>query len=171
MCFGLTILIYLASGSVIRAFMMATFGVIIGCVGQDPTSGTPRFVFGVTDLLDGIGLAPLVMGLFGISEVLLNIEQNLSKKDFLETKIQHLLPNLQDWKDSVKPIVRGTIIGFFLGILPGGGLSFRPLLLMQLRRSVQKTQKSSEKEQSKGWQGLKLRIMLQRVAHLFLFLL
>ena len=63
MCLGLTILIYLASGSVVRAIMMAAFGVILGCIGQDPDTGLSRFVFGVPDLLDGIGLAPLVMGL------------------------------------------------------------------------------------------------------------
>jgi putative tricarboxylic transport membrane protein len=121
MCLGLTILVYLASGSIIRAFMMAAFGIIIGCIGQDPGTGSPRFVFGVTDLLDGIGLAPLVMGLFGISEVFLNIEQALAKREIFDTKIKNLMPNLQDWKDSIKPIFRGTILGFFLGILPGGG--------------------------------------------------
>ena len=69
MCVGLTVLIYLASGSVIRAMMMAAFGIILGCIGLDPETGSSRFVFGIPDLLDGIGLAPFVMGLFGISEV------------------------------------------------------------------------------------------------------
>jgi putative tricarboxylic transport membrane protein len=121
MCLGLTILIYLASGSAIRAIMMATLGVIIGCVGQDPETGSMRFVFGVPDLLDGIGLAPFVMGLFGISEVFLNIEKRLERRSILETKIRGLLPNWQDWKDSIKSILRGSLLGFFLGILPGGG--------------------------------------------------
>ena len=121
MCLGLTILIYLASGSVIRALMMATFGIIIGCVGQDPETGSSRFVFGIPDLLDGIGLAPFVMGLFGISEVLLNIEQSLQERSVFTTKIKGLLPNWQDWKDSIMPITRGSVLGFFLGILPGGG--------------------------------------------------
>ncbi len=121
MCLGLTILIYLASGSVIRALMMAAFGIIIGCVGQDPETGSSRFVFGIPDLLDGIGLAPFVMGLFGISEVLLNIEQRLEERSVFTTKIKGLLPNWQDWKDSIMPITRGSVLGFFLGILPGGG--------------------------------------------------
>jgi len=121
MCLGLTILIYLASGSVIRALMMAAFGIVIGCVGQDPETGSSRFVFGISDLLDGIGLAPFVMGLFGISEVLLNIEQSLQERSVLTTKIKGLFPNWQDWKDSIMPITRGSVLGFFLGILPGGG--------------------------------------------------
>jgi len=121
MCLGLTILIYLASGSIIRALMMAAFGVIIGCIGQDPETGSSRFVFGIPDLLDGVGLAPFVMGLFGISEVFLNIEQSLKERSILTTKIKGLLPNWEDWKDSIMPILRGGVLGFFLGILPGGG--------------------------------------------------
>src|SRR5208337_1711544 len=92
MCLGLTILIYLASGSIVRALMMAFFGFILGCVGMDPESGSPRFVFGITEMLDGVGLAPLVMGLFGISEVFLNIEEAAGERGILTTKIKNLLP-------------------------------------------------------------------------------
>lgn len=119
-CLGMTLLIYLASGSIIRAIMMAAFGVILGCIGQDSEIGYPRFVFGIHELLDGIGLIPFGMGLFGISEVLLNIEQELKKRSIFSTKIKGLLPNRQDWKDSIMPIIRGSLIGFFIGILPGG---------------------------------------------------
>ncbi len=121
MCVGLTILIYLGSGSIIRAMMMAAIGVIFGCIGLDSETGSPRFVYGIPDLMDGIGLAPFVMGLFGISEVFINIEQRKNERDILETKIRGLLPSWQDWKDSMMPITRGGILGFFLGILPGGG--------------------------------------------------
>ena len=120
MCLGLTILIYLASGSVIRAIMMAAFGVILGCIGQDPDTGFARFIFGVPDLLDGIGLAPLVMGLFGVSEVFLNIEQTIGGRNIFKEGLNRLLPNLQEWKDSAKPLLRGSVLGFFLGVLPGG---------------------------------------------------
>jgi putative tricarboxylic transport membrane protein len=121
MCLGLTILIYLASGSVIRALMMAVFGVIIGCIGQDAETGSPRFVFGIYSLMDGIGLAPFCMGLFGISEVFLNIEQVLKGRAIFKTKLNKLFPNLQDWKNTIMPIARGSVLGFLLGILPGGG--------------------------------------------------
>jgi putative tricarboxylic transport membrane protein len=121
MCLGLTLLIYLASASSIRAIMMAAVGVILGCIGQDPETGSSRFVFGIYDLLDGIGLAPFIMGLFGISEVLLNIEKSLERRSIFQAEIKGLLPNWQDWKDSIKPIIRGSVLGFFLGVLPGGG--------------------------------------------------
>jgi len=121
MCMGLTLLIYLVSGSVLRAIMMAAAGIILGCIGQDPTTGTPRFTSGLAYLLDGIGLAPFVMGLFGISEVFVNIEKNLQKGHVAKAKIRELFPNCQDWKMSLAPIFRGSVLGFFLGILPGGG--------------------------------------------------
>jgi putative tricarboxylic transport membrane protein len=121
MCLGLTLLIYLTSGSLTRAMMMAALGVIIGCIGQDQETGASRFVFGIPDLLDGVGLAPFVMGLFGISEVLLNIETSLENRSVFNAKITGLLPTRQDWADSIMPILRGSLIGFFLGILPGGG--------------------------------------------------
>ncbi len=120
MVLGLTILIYLASGSIPKALMMAVVGVILGSVGIDATSGAARFTFGINELNDGIGLVPVVMGLFGISEVLLNVEQSL-KRNIFQAKIKGLLPNRQDWKDSSGPIARGSVLGFFLGILPGGG--------------------------------------------------
>jgi len=121
LCTGLTVVIYLTSGSIIRALMMAALGIILGCIGQDPESGSFRFVFGFHHLLSGIDLVPFIMGLFGISEVFLNIEKRLQKRTIYEGDIKDLLPNLQDWKGSIKPILRGSILGFLVGILPGGG--------------------------------------------------
>ena len=138
MCLGLTMLIYLATGSVIRAIMMAAFGIMLGCIGQDPETGSSRFVFGVPDLLDGIGLAPFVMGLFGVSEVLLNIERKLESSTILEGKIKGLLPNWQDWKESLMPILRGSVLGFFLGILPGGGAIISSFASYALEKRVSK---------------------------------
>ena len=120
MCLGLSILIYLTQGSILRGFAMAGLGIFLSLIGQDLNSGMPRFTFGLQGLVDGVGLVPLVMGLFGISEVLLNLESS-EERIILKTGISHLFPNLEDWKKSAKPIVRGTLIGFFLGILPGGG--------------------------------------------------
>lgn len=119
-CVSMTLLTYLARGSMVQAVVMILFGLILSTVGLDLVSGMPRFVFGAPSLLDGIGFVPLTMGLFGISEVLSNIEKP-SEKIILDTKIKNLLPNLQDWKRSIGPIYRGSLIGFFLGILPGGG--------------------------------------------------
>lgn len=138
MCLGLTLLIYLASGSVIRALMMAALGLILGCIGQDPETGSMRYVFGIPELMDGVGLAPFVMGLFGISEVFLNIEKSLENRDIFESKIKGLLPNWTDWKDSIKPILRGTFLGFFLGILPGGGAVISSFASYAVEKKVSK---------------------------------
>jgi putative tricarboxylic transport membrane protein len=121
MVLGLTVLTFLAGGSMLKSLMMACFGVVIGNVGLDLITARPRFTFGLDILLDGVGLVPVVMGLFGISEVLLNVEEKLSQREIFKTKFKGLLPNLQDWKESIWPILRGSGLGFFLGILPGGG--------------------------------------------------
>jgi putative tricarboxylic transport membrane protein len=120
MCMGLVVLSFLTSTSMIRALMMACFGVLLGTVGIDTVSGSARFTFGVTELLDGIGLVPLVMGLFGISEILVNLEQG-TEREIFKTKVKGLLPTLADWMQAKWALLRGTVIGFWLGILPGGG--------------------------------------------------
>jgi putative tricarboxylic transport membrane protein len=120
MILGLVILTFLTSASMIRALMMAAFGLILGTVGIDNLSGVSRFSFNIPELLDGFGIIPIVMGLFGISEVMLNIEMKV-KKDVFTGKIKGLLPTLEDWRRSIWAILRGTVIGFVLGILPGGG--------------------------------------------------
>jgi putative tricarboxylic transport membrane protein len=98
--------------------MMAVFGLLLGTVGMDAISGTQRLTFGVLELADGIGLIPAIMGLFGVAEVISNVEEEI-KREIITAKVKNLLPNLQDWKDSFWPIIRGSILGFFIGILPG----------------------------------------------------
>jgi len=121
MFLGLTILTYLASGSMLKALMMASGGIFLGTIGTDIISGLERFTYRSYTLMDGLGLVPVIMGLFGISEVLLNIDEQAAQRDIYETKISHLLPNREDWRISFFPILRGSLIGFLLGILPGGG--------------------------------------------------
>jgi putative tricarboxylic transport membrane protein len=120
MIVGIMVLTFLSSGSMIKALMMAAVGLILGGIGMDPISGKYRFTFNLQVLLDGVGLVPTVMGLFGIAEVLENLEAEI-KREILTTKIKNLLPNLKDWAESIWAIIRGTFLGFFLGIIPGGG--------------------------------------------------
>ena len=138
MVLGMTMLIYLASGSIPKALMMAVLGVVLGIIGIDPTSGVQRFTFGILELNDGIGLVPLVMGLFGVSEVLLNVEQSL-KREIFQTKIRGLFPNLDDWRKSAGPIARGSVLGFFLGILPGGGALISSFVAYAMEKKISKT--------------------------------
>jgi putative tricarboxylic transport membrane protein len=120
MLFGLTSVIIFVSGSILKGLSMAATGIILGCIGMDIISGRPRFTFGIHELMDGVGLIPVLMGLFGIAEVLISVEEMGDVRIF-ETRIKNVFPNRKDWGESKWPIVRGTLIGFFLGILPGGG--------------------------------------------------
>jgi putative tricarboxylic transport membrane protein len=103
-----------------KALIMATLGLLAGSVGMDPISGEERFTYGSLTLRDGLGLVPVAMGLFGIAEVMENLVA-IGEQTIYDTKIKGLLPNLKDWKDSFWPIVRGSGLGFFIGILPGPG--------------------------------------------------
>jgi len=133
---GLTLVSYLSRGSVAKAFLMAILGLLLGTIGVDPISGEERFTYGSLTLGDGLGLVPVAMGLFGIAEVLENLGKTLREKVY-ETEIKGLLPNLKDWKESSWPIVRGSIVGFFIGILPGpsGAMSSFASYAMEKRLS------------------------------------
>ena len=117
---GLTLVAYLTQGSLIKALIMTLLGLLAGAVGMDPISGEERFTYGNLTLRDGFGLVPVAMGLFGITEILENLAI-INTRSVYETKIKGLLPNRRDWKDSAWPITRGSVLGFFLGILPGPG--------------------------------------------------
>jgi putative tricarboxylic transport membrane protein len=117
---GLVVLSFMTQGSVLKGLMMSTVGLILGVVGTDPITGIGRYTFNILELSDGIGFIPIVMGLFGVSEVLLSIEEKEDREIF-KTSIRNLLPSRKDWRESYGPIARGSFLGFFLGILPGGG--------------------------------------------------
>jgi putative tricarboxylic transport membrane protein len=121
MFLGLTVLTYLASGSMVKALMMACVGIFLGTIGTDIISGLERFTYRSYTLMDGLGLVPVIMGLFGISEVLINIDEEAVRREVYQTELSRLLPTREDWRRSIFPILRGGLIGFFLGILPGGG--------------------------------------------------
>ena len=138
MCLGLVLLSYLASNSVKKALAMGAFGLFLGTIGRDTFTGIPRFCLGITELQDGLGLIPVIMGLFGVSEVLINVEQVLKRSLLTTDKIKNILPNLRDWIDSAWPIVRGTVIGFFLGILPGGSAVISSFLSYAVEKRMSK---------------------------------
>jgi putative tricarboxylic transport membrane protein len=137
MSMGMVVLSFLTGASMVRSLMMACFGLIVGTVGMDAVSGSTRFTFGVTDLMDGVGLVPLVMGLFGISEILLNLEQKIDR-DIFKTTVKGLLPTVEDWIQSKWAILRGTVIGFILGILPGGGAVLASFVAYAVEKRVSK---------------------------------
>ncbi len=134
---GLILVSYLGSGSKIKAFMMGTFGLLIGTIGTDPIEGMDRFSLGIYYLMDGVGLIPVIMGLFGISEILINLEEE-EFRSILKEKIKNLLPTLGDWTHSAWPILRGTVLGFFIGIIPGGNTVIASTMSYALEKRISK---------------------------------
>jgi putative tricarboxylic transport membrane protein len=137
MCVSLVVLTFLSQGSMYKSLMMGVLGLLLSFVGLDMFTSVPRFTFGVNELSDGVGLIPLVMGLFGVAEILLNLEQTM-KREIYAARLGEILPTAQDWIAAKWPIVRGTVIGFFLGILPGGGAVLSSFVSYALERRLSK---------------------------------
>jgi putative tricarboxylic transport membrane protein len=104
----------------VKSLMMALVGILLGSVGLDMVVGSPRFTFNVNELTDGVGIIPVVMGLFGVAEVFTNLE-TVIKREVLQTKITNIWPSMKDYAQTKWSIARGSVLGFLLGILPGGG--------------------------------------------------
>jgi putative tricarboxylic transport membrane protein len=134
---SLTLVTYVSRGPIVKGLTMACLGLIMSTVGMDPITSKTRFTFGVTSLLDGFEIVYVTMGLFGLSEVLINLDRSI-KRITLETRIKNLLPNRQDWKASGKPIARGTLIGFFLGLLPGFGATLPTFMSYAIEKRFSK---------------------------------
>ena len=135
---GLTMVTFLGRGSMVKSFMMAAFGILLGCIGLDIIQGTGRYTFGILELRDGLGLVPIMMGLFGVAEVLLSVEKSFSETEIFQTKVSNLLPTKKDFRDSAWPIGRGSVLGFFLGIIPGGGGVLSSLLSYTVEKRISK---------------------------------
>jgi putative tricarboxylic transport membrane protein len=138
MVLGLTILSFLTQGSMAKALLMAAVGVVVGLIGLDQINAMPRLTFDRLELVDGIGLVPVVMGLFGVAEILTNIEQQI-RRDIVQSRIGSLWPSRKDLKASAGPIGRGTILGFLLGVLPGGGAVISSFASYAIEKKLSRT--------------------------------
>ena len=121
MVLGLVTAVILAHGSVLKAVGMVLVGLLFGLVGTDVNSGLTRYTFGVSELWDGIDFLPLVIGLFGIVEIIRNLEQPTLPRPQFSAKMRELWPGAKDFRESWRAVLRGTALGSLLGILPGGG--------------------------------------------------
>ncbi len=128
----------LVRGSMIKGIAVALLGVLFGLAGVDVTSGVDRFTFGVPGLIDGIPFVVVAMGLFAFSEIIRNLE-HAEKREVYAAKITGLMPTLRDLKDSWKPILRGTAIGSFFGILPGAGQTIASFGSYAVEKKISKT--------------------------------
>jgi putative tricarboxylic transport membrane protein len=138
MVLGLTILSFLSQGSMAKALLMAAFGILLGLIGMDQITAQARLTFDRLELLDGIGLVPVVMGLFGVAEILSNLEREL-KREVIQARIGGLWPSLADWGAAKWAVLRGTVLGFFLGILPGGGAVIASFASYALEKKISST--------------------------------
>jgi len=134
---GLLAAIVLSRGSLLHAIGMVVLGLLLGLVGTDVNTGAQRFTFGIPQLADGIGFVVVAMGMFGIAEIIRNLEQ----EDVCSTvvsKITSLMPTREDWKRMIAPILRGTAIGSALGILPGSGSILGAFAAYAIEKKVSK---------------------------------
>lgn len=120
MVLGLIAAVVLAHGSILKAVTMVVLGLVLGLVGTDVYTGAGRFTFGITEFADGLDFVALSVGIFGVAEILRNLEGGTSR-DIRSVQIGGLMPSRSELRSSMLPILRGTGIGSVLGILPGGG--------------------------------------------------
>jgi putative tricarboxylic transport membrane protein len=134
---GLLLAIYLAGEQPLKGMIMGITGLLLGCVGLDPVSGAVRFDFGIVDLQSNIDFVTLAMGLFGVGEILYSLESPQTA-DILTTRIKNVFPKLADLARSGWAMVRGSLIGFFVGILPGGGAVLASLVSYAVEKKASK---------------------------------
>jgi putative tricarboxylic transport membrane protein len=117
---GILLVTYLGTGSAVKSLSMAALGLLLATVGQDPIAGTTRFTFGQVSLFDGLDFVAVAMGLFGVGEILHSLERT-DKVQAVTQKIRNIWPSRTDLRDSAGAIGRGSLLGFLIGVLPGGG--------------------------------------------------
>jgi putative tricarboxylic transport membrane protein len=135
--FGLALSATLSGGSPVRGICMVLVGILFGLVGVDTVTGVERFTFGSLEVSDGIELVPMLMGLFGLGEILYNLEQK-GAFTLLTTKIGRLFPSREDWRQSRGAIARGSVFGFLIGLIPGGGAILGSLLSYTVEKKLSK---------------------------------
>ncbi len=152
MVLGLVASIVLAHGSLLHALGMIVLGLLLGLVGTDVNSGAARYTFDMPELADGIGFVILAMGMFGLGEIIGNLEHESSREVLLK-KVTGLMPSKEDLKRMVAPILRGTVLGSALGILPGGGAMLASFGSYSLEKKVSKHREEFGKGAIEGVAG------------------
>jgi putative tricarboxylic transport membrane protein len=137
MLFGMCLVTGLAGRSLVAALLMTVFGLLLAMIGIDPVRGAPRFTAGIAELYDGVGFVPVVMGLFGVAEILITIESRVVP--IVETRLAAMWPTKEEWRRSYGAIGRGTVIGFFLGLIPGVGAVIPTFMAYIAEKRLSKT--------------------------------
>ena len=134
---GLIMAVYLSEESVSKGLIMGILGIVLGTVGLDPVQGVERFTFGFVRLNDGLDFVVVAMGLFGISEVLCNLE-NPERRDVFKTTFKNIMPTRDDWRRCWVVILRSSFLGFFLGVLPGGSATISSFVAYAVEKRISK---------------------------------
>ena len=134
---GLLLATYLSGKSVLKGLVMAVLGLLLATVGMDPVTGNMRYTFGLLILEDGFDFLTLGMGLFGIGEIFITLEEKV-KAELATSRIANIWPTLKDWASAKWSILRGSAVGFFVGLLPGGGAVIASLLAYAVEKRVSK---------------------------------
>ncbi|WP_029029788.1 tripartite tricarboxylate transporter permease [Salinarimonas rosea] len=137
MLLGFIVLLVLARGSVVRSMIMIMTGLLLSMVGQDVITGEVRYAFGVPQLVDGISIVTISMGIFGLGEVFFNLER-LAHRSVQTVPVKQILPSRDEWKASAGPIARGSVLGFLVGLLPGGGATLASFVSYALEKRIAK---------------------------------
>jgi TctA family transporter len=138
MVLALVTAVALAHGSIVKALAMVVLGLLLGMVGSDIFDGTPRFTMDFRELADGINFVAVAVGVFGIAEILRNLENEHDREVFV-ARVGSLLPGREELKRIVMPITRGTLLGSVLGVLPGGGHILASFAAYTLEKRISKT--------------------------------
>jgi len=138
MVLGLVGAMVLAHGSLIKAFAMVALGLLLGLIGTDVNTGVQRFAFSIPDLSDGIDFVPLAMGIFGLSEIIMNLSRHEDERTVLASKVKRLWPSREDFERAWPATLRGTALGSVLGILPGGGALLSSFAAYTLEKKLAK---------------------------------
>ena len=134
---GLLMAVTLSGSSIVKGLVMMAMGLLLASVGLDPISGKTRFSFGVIELQSGFDFVTLAMGVFGLGEIFIGLE-SLIKLEVATTKVGSVWPTMKDWAASRMAILRGTLIGFFIGVIPGGGAVISSLVSYAVEKKVAK---------------------------------
>jgi putative tricarboxylic transport membrane protein len=135
---GLLVLAYMSGGSMLKSLAMAALGLLLGMIGIDQMTGYFRFAYGVVELGDGIGVVPVAVGLFGLSEILATAGAE-KPPDVIKPRLRELLPSRQEWRESSMPIARGTLLGFLIGIIPGSAHIISTFVSYAVERRLSRT--------------------------------
>lgn len=138
MLLGFVVLLVLAKSALVKSLIMIVGGLLLSMIGQDVITGEPRFTFGIRELNDGVGVVTIAMGVYGLGEIFYNLER-LAQRNVQAVPVNQLLPSREDWKMSAGPIARGSVLGFLIGLLPGGGATLASFVSYALEKRLSST--------------------------------